>query len=97
MATQMNDVDRNSRFGSVIAAYLAFRRNQSGAVTVDWVVLTAAIVGLSVAVLTSISSGTTEISEDLATCTKRVGRLMAREDLDYDVRMRRIQRQCARL
>lgn len=97
MATQMDDADRNSRLGFLIATYLAFRRNHSGAVTVDWVVLTAAIVGLSIAVLTSVSSGTTEISEDLATCTKRVGRLIAREDLDYDVRLRRIQRQCARL
>ncbi|MDG1118798.1 MAG: hypothetical protein P8N72_16985 [Flavimaricola sp.] len=35
----------------------SFRANESGAVTVDWVVLTAAIVGLGAAVLTSVSNG----------------------------------------
>ncbi|WP_380057094.1 hypothetical protein ACFE33_03750 [Falsihalocynthiibacter sp. SS001] len=34
-----------------------FVSNESGAVTVDWVVLTAAIVGLGVAVLASVSGG----------------------------------------
>ncbi len=34
-----------------------FRIDDSGAVTVDWVVLTAAIVGLSIAVIGSISGG----------------------------------------
>ncbi len=48
-----------------------FFNDESGAVTVDWVVLTAAIVGLGIAVLTSVSGGTTTlagtISSDLAT------------------------------
>ena len=34
-----------------------FLNNESGAVTVDWVVLTAAIVGIAIAVLTLISGG----------------------------------------
>ncbi|MBU2889035.1 Flp family type IVb pilin [Celeribacter halophilus] len=34
-----------------------FARDEDGAVTVDWVVLTAAIVGLGVAVLTTVSGG----------------------------------------
>ena len=34
-----------------------FRNDEDGAVTVDWVVLTAAIVGLGAAVLTSVSNG----------------------------------------
>jgi Flp pilus assembly pilin Flp len=34
-----------------------FRKDEEGAVTVDWVVLTAAIVGLGIAVLTSVSNG----------------------------------------
>ena len=37
----------------------AFLNDESGAVTVDWVVLTAAIVGLGIAVLTSVGNGTT--------------------------------------
>ena len=50
-----------------------FCRDEDGAVTVDWVVLTAAIVGLGIAVLTSVSGGTTsladKISGELATMT----------------------------
>ncbi len=34
-----------------------FKSSESGAVTVDWVVLTAAIVGIAIAVLTVISGG----------------------------------------
>jgi len=35
-----------------------FRRQEEGAVTVDWVVLTAAVIGLGVAALTAVSTGT---------------------------------------
>ncbi len=34
-----------------------FRKDEDGAVTVDWVVLTAAIVGLGIAAVTTVSSG----------------------------------------
>ncbi|MCV6593594.1 MAG: hypothetical protein OIF48_11620 [Silicimonas sp.] len=51
----------------------AFLKDESGAVTVDWVVLTAAIVGLGLAVLTSVSGGTTslagKISSHMATAS----------------------------
>ena len=39
-----------------------FLNDESGAVTVDWVVLTAAIVGLGIAVLSSVGGGTTELA-----------------------------------
>jgi len=39
---------------NIIQKYL---NSESGAVTVDWVVLTAAVVGLAVAAYTSIESG----------------------------------------
>ncbi|MEL6549292.1 MAG: hypothetical protein AAFQ54_03510 [Pseudomonadota bacterium] len=42
-----------------------FRRDEDGAVTVDWVVLTAAIVGLGIAVLTTVSDGVGVISNDI--------------------------------
>lgn len=38
----------------------SFRADDDGAVTVDWVVLTAAIVGLSVAVIYTIGASTTD-------------------------------------
>ena len=43
-----------------------FKNDESGAVTVDWVVLTAAIVGLGIAVLTTVSGGTTDLAGDIA-------------------------------
>lgn len=43
-----------------------FKSDESGAVTVDWVVLTAAIVALGVAVLTSVSSGTTALADKIS-------------------------------
>lgn len=44
----------------------AFLKDESGAVTVDWVVLTAAIVGLGIAVLTSVGNGTTSLADKIS-------------------------------
>jgi len=44
-----------------------FKNDESGAVTVDWVVLTAAIVGLGIAVLAAVSSGVSNLSSDVQT------------------------------
>jgi Flp pilus assembly pilin Flp len=43
-----------------------FRNDEDGAVTVDWVVLTAAIVGLGIAVLTSVGGGATELGNKIS-------------------------------
>ncbi len=40
-----------------------FLADDSGAVTVDWVVLTAAIVGLGIAVLTTVASSIGNVTE----------------------------------
>ena len=45
----------------------AFFRDDSGAVTVDWVVMTAAAVGLGIAGTAAVSTGTENLSEDVAT------------------------------
>ena len=42
-----------------------FAKSEDGAVTVDWVVLTAAIVGLSVAIMVLIANGATDTSNSL--------------------------------
>ncbi|MDQ7079271.1 MAG: hypothetical protein Q9M41_01230 [Paracoccaceae bacterium] len=42
-----------------------FKNDESGAVTVDWVVLTAAIVGLGIAVLATVSGGVQNLSGDI--------------------------------
>lgn len=42
--------------------FKTFLNEEDGAVTVDWVVLTAAIVGLGVIVITTIGKATTDMS-----------------------------------
>jgi len=52
-----------------------FRRDEDGAVTVDWVVLTAAVVGLGIAAVSTVSGGidtaattlTTDLAADMTT------------------------------
>ena len=44
----------------------AFLNDESGAVTVDWFVLTAAIVCLGIAVLTSVGGGTTTLADKVS-------------------------------
>ena len=41
-----------------------FRKDENGAVTVDWVVLTAAVVALAGAAYTAIDTGATNLTED---------------------------------
>ena len=43
----------------------SFLSNESGAVTVDWVVLTAALVGLGLAVMSVVSGGLEDLSGDI--------------------------------
>jgi Flp pilus assembly pilin Flp len=43
-----------------------FNKDESGAVTVDWVVLTAAVVGLAVAAYTSIETGSSNLTSNTA-------------------------------
>lgn len=42
-----------------------FRKDEDGAVTVDWVVLTAAVVGLGVAAYSAIETETTALASDI--------------------------------
>ena len=42
-----------------------FRNDEDGAVTVDWVVLTAAIVALGLVVGSAVSDGATDLAEDV--------------------------------
>ncbi|MEC8041335.1 MAG: pilus assembly protein [Pseudomonadota bacterium] len=55
-----------------------FRKDEDGAVTVDWVVLTAAVVGLGIAAVTTVSNGidtaaTTLVTDLAATSTAAEG------------------------
>ena len=46
--------------------FKSFKNDEAGAVTVDWVVLTAAIVGLGLAVVTSVRSGVSSLAGDIS-------------------------------
>lgn len=52
-----------------------FQNEEDGAVTVDWVVLTAAVVGLGVAALSAVRTGTESLSSRIGTfmATQSVG------------------------
>ena len=44
----------------------SFKNDEAGAVTVDWVVLTAAIVGLGIVVMTTVGGGIETLSTNVA-------------------------------
>ena len=52
---------------TIFANIKAFAADESGAVTVDWVVLTAAIVGLGIAVIASVRGGTENLGNAIST------------------------------
>lgn len=56
-----------------------FRNDEDGAVTVDWVVLTAAVVGLAIAAYGSIQTGASEMTSQTSTflSTQTVGEIGA--------------------
>ena len=49
----------------MINLFKTFAADESGAVTVDWVVLTAAIVGLGIAVMGAVSGGLQTLSTNI--------------------------------
>lgn len=44
-----------------------FSKDEDGAVTVDWVVLTAAVVGLGIAGVTAVNTGITDLANEIQT------------------------------
>ena len=47
--------------------FKSFKNDEAGAVTVDWVVLTAAIVGLGIVVMGVVGGGIEDLSADIVT------------------------------
>ena len=60
---------------------MKFWQSESGAVTVDWVVLTAAVVGLGIAVLTSAGGGTTALADKVSS-SMAAGTVRSLDSLD---------------
>lgn len=74
----------------------SFRAEEAGAVTVDCVVLTAAIVGLGIAVAAAVASGTTDLAGAQKRCLNRIGANLANDNIPYETQMKRIQNQYRR-
>jgi Flp pilus assembly pilin Flp len=55
----------------------AFSKDESGAVTVDWVVLTAAVVGLSLALMVAIRPALTGTASNIASRITAAGTAIA--------------------
>ena len=51
---------------NLLNTFKNFKNDESGAVTVDWVVLTAAIVGLGLVVMTTVGGGIEGLSTKVA-------------------------------
>lgn len=54
-----------------LARLKSFTLSESGAVTVDWVVLTAALVGLGLAVTNTVADGLENLSNEIKTQLER--------------------------
>lgn len=50
-----------------------FRRDEDGAVTVDWVVLTAAIVGLGIATIAAVTDGSLTLTDAISDAVATTG------------------------
>ncbi len=50
-----------------------FRQDENGAITVDWVVLTAAVVGLSIAIYTTLGNDAHDHAERIGTAMSAQG------------------------
>lgn len=51
---------------NILNIFKSFKNDESGAVTVDWVVLTAAIVGLGLVVMTTVGDGINGLGDAVA-------------------------------
>ena len=70
-----------------------FTASQEGAVTTDWVVLTAAIVGLSAAVGVGVAGGTQDLAEAQKGCLKAYGNVMSIV-WEYERQLKVAQKRC---
>lgn len=80
------------------AKLYAWRDDERGVVTVDWVVLTAALVGLGAAIAAGVGSGTTNHADGLSNCTQGIGKRLTRDfdntNLSYERKLKRLRNAC---
>lgn len=70
--------------------------DEAGAVTVDWVVLTAALVGLAIAVLMNVASGAQDLGDNVDNCLSYdLPTIMKDDALSFDKKLQRMERWCS--
>ncbi|MCB1367650.1 MAG: hypothetical protein KDK00_07800 [Rhodobacteraceae bacterium] len=74
-----------------------FVEDENAAVSVDFVVLVAAIAGIGIAAVATTWNGVEAQSDKFNDCMAIHKKLHNKDNLDYQTRLKRIQRQCARL
>ncbi|MCG7518732.1 Flp family type IVb pilin [Ruegeria sp. Ofav3-42] len=67
----------------MIKFFKNFRKDEDGAVTVDWVVLTAAVVGLAAVAYTQIGEGTGKVAAKVGTSLGKVEGAVQEPDVDF--------------
>ena len=60
------EVTTSSPEGNIMKLFKLFAKDEDGAVTVDWVVLTSAIVGLGIAVMLSVGNSTSGLADKIS-------------------------------
>lgn len=79
-----------------IAPLHRFKRDEDGAVTVDWVVLVAAVLSLAIITLNTVGTAVSAANNDTARCLKIQKNIMKR-DISYQKKLKRMARRCGRL
>ncbi len=75
---------------------LRFLCSESGAVTVDWVVLTTAVLSLGIAAAAQVGAGAQEVSADTKKCL-RIQANLIKKDIPFKKKQKRAARRCRRL
>jgi Flp pilus assembly pilin Flp len=74
----------------------AFRRDEAGATTVEFVVVTAMVVGLAAAITAAVASGAQSGAERIEKCMEIQGKLI-QKDISYEQQLKRMQKRCAKI
>ena len=69
-------------FRPFIDFFLRFRTQSDGAVTVDWVVLTAALVALAIPVVGTVANGVETRTDAVTHCYRHLGNHLSRDWTD---------------
>jgi Flp pilus assembly pilin Flp len=64
--------------------FSAFLNDETGAVTVDWVVLTAAVVGLGLVVFTFVQPAISNLAQEIGSEVSKAGSRMAEDSKKLD-------------